>query len=612
MATPVVKEIDLEQLTDRLFFPSPAAWEDQVIYFLMLDRFSDGNETGYRDINGHFVSGGKTPLFAAADSGNAVTNEEAARQWREAGVVWNGGTLKGLCSKIGYLKRLGITAVWISPIFKQVAFQPTYHGYGIQNFLEIDPHFGTKEDLRELVEVAHANGIYVILDIILNHTGNVFSYTDPGADHPWQPNSYQVAGFNDKSGQPTLPFGPIQNPTPDQKDGAVWPSVFQDPQVFTRKGYIRNWDNYPEYLEGDFFDLKDITHGQGDCDNYQPAEALYALAEVYKYWIAYADIDGFRIDTVKHMDPGATRVFASAIHEFTQAIGKENFYLIGEITGGRVRAFETLEQTGLNAALGIDDIPDKLEYLVKGQRNPSDYFNLFRNSLLINKDSHVWFRNKVVTFFDDHDQVRKGNYKARFCADSGANKVVLNALALNVTTLGIPCIYYGTEQYFDGQGDSDRYLREAMFGGEFGAFRSKGRHFFNEASRVYQEFAKILEIRRKRAVLRRGRQYLRQISAPEDGVNFGYPQLIGDQIRSVIPWSRLFDEKEMLLAINTDYDQPRTAWVTIDDRLHQVGDQLQCIYSTDAGQLDQLLPVQGRNGKAVLLTVPAAGFVIFE
>ena len=108
---------------------------------------------------------------------------------------------------------------------------------------------------------------------------------------------------------------------------------------------------------------------------------MRALCEVYKFWIAFADIDGFRVDTVKHMDLGATRFFTSVIHEFTQAIGKENFYLIGEITGGRGRAFETVEQTGLNAALGIDDIPDKLEYLVKGFRNPSDYFDLFRNSL---------------------------------------------------------------------------------------------------------------------------------------------------------------------------------------------------------------------------------------
>jgi len=99
--------------------------------------------------------------------------------------------------------------------------------------------------------------------------------------------------------------------------------------------------------------------------------------------------------------------------------------LIGEITGGHKNAFDTLAVTGLNAALGIDSIPDKLEYMVKSYRNPAEYFSLFRNSLLINRDSHTWFKDKVITMFDDHDQVRKGENKARFCADPDAAKVIL-------------------------------------------------------------------------------------------------------------------------------------------------------------------------------------------
>jgi hypothetical protein len=208
--------------------------------------------------------------------------------------------------------------------------------------------------------------------------------------------------------------------------------------------------------------------------------------------------------------------------------------------------------------------------------------------------------------------VRKGNQKARFCADPSASKVVLNVLALNALTLGIPCIYYGSEQCFDGEGGSDRYIRESMFGGEFGAFRTRGVHFFNEDNWVYQELAKVLEIRRKNIVLRRGRQYLRSISGRDDGVRFSLPEMVGGQMRSVGPWSRIFNGKEVLLAINTDYDQSKTAWVTIDNELHQSGDVLQCLYSTDAAQVGQSVTVEARNGKAVLVNVPAAGFVIFE
>ena len=603
-------QIDLASLTSsRQYFPSPIAWEDQVFYFLMLDRFSDGNENGYKDNAGNLVRSGTTPLYTPDDRGNAIKTEADAERWREAGAKYVGGTLKGLKSKIGYLKRLGVKALWISPIFKQVRFQETYHGYGIQNFLEVESRFGTREDLKEVVRVAHDNGIYVILDIILNHAGNVFSYT---GDRPWTGNTYPVEGWNDKDGKPTIPFVKADPHNPPDPEGAVLPLELQEHEAFTRKGYIKNWNYDPEYREGDFYDLKDINHGHGDVDNYQVSDALRYLCEVFKYWIAYADIDGFRIDTVKHMDIGATRYFVSVIREFTQTIGKENFFLLGEITGGRQKAYETLELTGLSAALGINDIPDKLEYLVKGYRNPNDYFSLFRNSELVHKDSHIWFRDKVVTTFDDHDQVRKGNQKARFCAYNRGEKVILNVLALNALTLGIPCIYYGSEQCFDGEGGNDRYIREAMFGGEFGAFRTRGVHFFDENNRVYQELAKILDIRQKNIVLRRGRQYLREISAANDGVNFSLPEMVGREIRSVVPWSRIFSTKEMLLAINTNDDQPRTAWVTIDNELHEIGDVLQCTYSTDAGQIGQSGGVEAWNGKAVLITVPAAGFVIFE
>ncbi|MDD1621110.1 MAG: hypothetical protein LUQ11_06475 [Methylococcaceae bacterium] len=439
--------LNLSQLTSGVaYYKSPTAWEDQVLYFLMLDRFSDNKEKGYKDADGKAISGGTTPLFKASDNKNAIQTTADEDKWREAGSKYVGGTIKGLKSKLGYLKRLGVSAIWISPIFKQVEFQETYHGYGIQDFLQVNPKFGSDQELKELVEAAHQQGILVILDIILNHSGNVFSY---GESNPyWEGRVRGVSGFNDKTGKPTIPFlrtDPAKPAAWPDKDGAVWPLEFQDPNYFTQKGYIKNYDYDPEFREGDFCDLKDLHHGYGTVDGYQASPALLSLIEVYKYWIAYADLDGFRIDTVKHMDDGATRIFGSAIHEFAQSIGKDNFLLVGEITGGRERAFDTLETTGLDAALGIDDIPAKLEFLVKGGSNPDDYFSLFRNSLLVGKDSHTWFRNKVVTMFNDHDQV--GRAKARFCADADKAKLVLNALALNIFTLGIPCLYYGTLRY---------------------------------------------------------------------------------------------------------------------------------------------------------------------
>ena len=341
------------------------------------------------------------------------------------------------------------------------------------------------------MRTAHRYGIYVILDIILNHSGNVFSYAPDryvtqvqaaripiwtrvgmGALTRWLASMMPAAG-------PALPFGPVDR----QKNrrawphGAIWPQEFQEPATFSALGRINNWDNDPEFMQEDFFDLKDIRLGTGDVDDYTPSSALWALCHVYKSWIAYADVDGFRVDTVKHMDPGATRFFTSVIDEFAQNLGKENFYLIGEMT--RAASALQLETTGMDAAVGIDDIPDKLENLVKGYRNGPDISTSSATLCWFKRNSHIWFRNKVVTLFDDHDQVRKGGYKARSAPATPAwPLLLLNVVALNATTLGIPCIDHGSEQGFDGEGDSDRYIREAMFGGEFGAFHARAGALF--------------------------------------------------------------------------------------------------------------------------------------
>ena len=223
-------DLDWKPLLRQRFHPSPSAWEDQVLYFLLPDRFSDDKERDYLDDAGRRVATGTTGLLdRGRDVGNAIQTPAEAQTWREAGGAFVGGTLKGLTSKLGYLRRLGVTAIWVGPIFKQVAFQATYHGYGVQNFLEIDPHFGTREDLRALVETAHAHGVYVVLDIILNHAGDVFSYADgsPG----WTGSTYTVRGFNDSRGLPTLPFQTIDlTAFPSAfPDGAVWPAELQAP-----------------------------------------------------------------------------------------------------------------------------------------------------------------------------------------------------------------------------------------------------------------------------------------------------------------------------------------------------------------------------------------------
>ena len=640
-----LSEIDLNAIADgRSFHPSPAAWDDEVLYFLMLDRFSDGKEYGgFADADGNPVAGPgggrSTPLFEAADAGKAPWEA-----WFEAGKGWCGGRLSGLKDKLGYLSRLGVTAVWVSPVFRQVAGSRDYHGYGIQNFLDVDPNFGSREELRDFVAAAHDQGIRVILDIILNHAGDVFAYSGNRPYFYYEGTQWPVNGYRlGSSDGGSIPFGGLDEAMRATfwPEGAVWPAEFQRESTWSRLGEIRDWDAYPEYLEGDFCSLKDINLGSSLTDpsvswdlmrqirEFVPSEALDHLVKVYRFWIAYADIDGFRLDTVKHMEPGAVRYFVTGIHEFAQSIGKENFAVIGEITGGRSRAIDLLDVTGLDAALGIGDLPDKLEFLSKGRRSPGNpdttdqegYFDLFMNSLLDGKNSHQWYAKHIVTMIDDHDQVGLDR-KYRFCGDSPESPLRLKlALGLNLATAGIPCIYYGTEQGFDGADPrrdddysfGDVFLRECMFGGEFGSHRSRLRHFFDENHEVYRFVGRLCGLRNREIALRRGRQYLRQVSESSNEGDFWYPQPVNGELLWVVAWSRIFGDSECLCAINTSLDRVLTVSVVVDRKLHADGRPMICRFSTDESWEGSSAGIEWRScGATVRITVPPGGFVVYR
>jgi glycosidase len=633
-----LREIDFSELVKgKQFYPSPASWEDEVLYFLFLDRFSDGLESGgFASLDGMPVEGndsGRTTLLFSPQTDAGTADRDA---WFEAGRNWCGGTIAGMKDKLGYLKRLGITSVWVSPVFRQVTGSGDYHGYGIQNFLDVDPHFGTREELRDFVAAAHQSGIRVILDIIINHAGDVFAY-EGNAQYTYQDGcEWPVQGYRRHSGDPgSLPFGRMDF---ENTDGAVWPVELQDESTWSKHGEIRNWDCFPEFLDGDFCTLKDVHLGDAPKDpalawdlqrrirEFRPSNALRHLTEIYQFWIAYADIDGYRLDTVKHMEPGAVRYFATAVHEFAISAGKENFYIIGEITGGRSYAASILDSTGLDAALGINDIPDKLEFMVKGWRSPGNpdtdeqegYFDLFRNSLLDNKHTRQWYGKHIVTMFDDHDQVGV-RHKFRFAGDDFRSELLLPVvLGLNLASAGIPCIYYGTEQAFNGADHrrdddsySDVFLRECMFGGPFGSRQSVGRHFFNESHPVYRFIRDVTALRRDHIELRRGRQYLRQVSATGFDGDFYYPQPMNGQLHWIIAWSRIFAQRELLCAVNTDTDNGLTVSVVVDSSIHPPGSSMQCLYTTADDFQHHAVTVEARQGSSIRITVPAGGFVVY-
>lgn len=533
MANKITSVKDLDFTPRGEVFSSPRDWRDAFIYFLLVDRFNN-NQQG----------------LPAYDPVSAPKGRDS-----EQGRVFQGGNLKGIIRRLDYIRGLGANAIWLSPVFKnRQEKNDTYHGYGIQDFLEVDPRFGIREDMQELVRQAHKKNMYVILDIILNHTGDNWAY--PG-DFPYYFRKDEPAPFD---------FGFWRKADPEkefQKDDAVWPEELQHPECYKRRGQIRNWSDTDEAINGDFLSLKEL-------DINSPA-VLDVLIKAYKYWIAIADIDGFRVDTVKHMEDSTTALFCNAVREYAKRIGKQNFFIFGEIVGddltiqsyiGRNSRIEGTNERfpSLDAAL---DFPlyFVLEEAVKGFIGPSALRNRYEQFKTLYAD-HGEAGRYFVTFVDNHDQMSRP-YRRFMHGNSYPRQAVL-AMGYLLTSQGVPCIYYGTEQGFDGGGNNDSYVRECMFGGRWGAFDSTGRHFFNQKHQIYQCIAKIAVVRQGEPALRYGRQYFREISG--NGIDFGHP-LDGN---CTLAYSRILDSTEVLVAMNLDINF-RNDFVTVDTNLTPSG-----------------------------------------
>ncbi len=605
------------------YYPSPVDWCSEVLYFLLPDRFSDGLDRN-------------RPLFdRSKPPSSARPNWFRWDNWAESGGNrWQGGTLQGITSRLDYIADLGITAVWIGPIFKQRRHSNEYHGYAIQDFLEVDAHFGSRQDLVDLVIAAHEKKIRVILDVIFNHSGHNWDYEGGDVNpvyKPW-PGYYEKGPWLDGNGQQVY-----ISPITDEETG-VWPVELQRDNCYTRagKGSLSGED-----IDNDHAEMKrtDFDGSFRDFNLDDPA-TLNDLARCYKYWIALTDIDGMRLDTLKHVPQSTARNFCGAIKEFAANLGKADFFLVGEVGGpddNAGRYLDTLE-LNLNATLDIGNSRVLLTNVAKGLSNPSSYFDIAGawNPIL---GSHRNSSHRHVKPIDDHDHVF--GQKIRFSTDAASDQQIVAAIAIQLFTLGIPCIYYGTEQAFAGPetgerhwvpdfytNKTDRYLRETMFGAEhpkksgaeslqpglagtdpelpgFGAFGTVGYHFFNQDLHVYRQIQALIKVRQTYPALRYGRQYLRPTRI------FNYP-FAESQAGEIIAWSRILDEEEILCIVNGHGNDDRGADVVVDRSLnssapcyfrvltntvelvagagytgtHKVGEEIQVSYQGDMAYLE--------------------------
>jgi glycosidase len=567
------------------YFASPVDWQDEVLYFLFVDRFSDGREH-------------ERPLLDRRRVGAVRGDGWRWAAWADSGGNrWQGGTLRGVMSKLDYLERLGITALWLSPVFKQRAHENSYHGYAVQDFLDIDPHVGDRADLVELVSRAHDRKMRVLLDVVFQHSGNNWLYPleTPGGPHEpvYTSGRYPFGAWRGDDGQPIAAIG-------TSEDG-VWPAELQDPECYTRagSGNLAAGDiNDPraEHKRSDFFALRDFA--------LDTPGVLDDLARCFKYWIALADVDGFRLDTLKHVSLSEARAFCGTLKEFAANLGKHNFFLVGEVAGGDFTEDRYLDvlQAELNAALDIGEARLHLGNVAKGLAPPSAYFDGFDPGLAI-MGSHRHLGTKHVSVCDDHDHVF--GPKLRFSSDAASEHQIAAAVALQLFTLGIPCIYYGTEQALAGPepserkwlrwwGEADRYLREAMFGPlhprangragltpegidtdlpGFGPFGTAGRHCFDEGHPAFVRIKAMLAVRAAFPVLRHGRQYLRSISIADTPFA---PPGAGE----MLPWSRILDDEEALCIVNTHGERRRGGEVIVDASLNLHHGEFRVILNT--------------------------------
>jgi glycosidase len=555
-------------------FPSPTDWRDCWMYFLILDRFA----------NDRFPPNGA---------------------WNQRYEYRQGGTFNGVTAQLNYLRDLGVKALWLSPVLKNSRpdWQYTYPGYDTQDFLHIDERFGSdgtrataEEEFEELVAQAHARGIRVIVDTVINHAGQVFDYiyqgriadefTDrdvmnaPLGEEPsiqWL-NGY---GFPRADWQDQIPPG-----TALSADDAVYPVDLQQKLFFRRRGAIVSYERSgspQDFVKGDFYKRRQIVVeydarpvGQAGIQaRYGSRPVLNILIRAYQYLIAKFDLDGFRIDTTKHVEPDMVEIFGNALREFADTLGKRNFFTFGEIIASEEeinrfvgRHSTETEGFGVDAAL---DYPlfFKLPEIVKGWRDVSELSTVFDNRKKAEEgliSSHGEAGKYFVTFLDNHDRTERFNHP------SAPQEQITMGLATLFCLQGIPAIYYGTEQGLTGTVDSQGYpdlvnnesVREALWG------KSEP---FDDKHFLYQQIRSLSRLREEQPALRFGRLYFRQVSG--NGRDFGYSSGAG----GLVAFSRVVSDIEVLVIANTGSRQRFDGHVLQDPDLNRHPRKMHVAYS---------------------------------
>ncbi len=540
-------------------------WRDEIIYQLFVDRFADGDPNNNFNVD-------RTSMGS-----------------------YHGGDWQGIIDKLDYLEALGVTTLWISPVVKNIESDAgfgSYHGYWTQSFLEVNPHFGDLAKLRELVDACHRRNIKVILDIVTNHIGQLFFYDINGNG---QPDDFFIGGGGQAYGSGNTDFSTNMTRTsewdPDYDSRGiqaftslgesgpspiewVWapelnrvppePPEFANPQWYNRRGRVTVWRHEQEACQyvtgladpGYWWDVPecrdyireqeikgDFPGGLKDLDTTRQ-DVRDALVRVFSYWIEAADFDGFRIDTLKHVEHEFWQDFCPRIRQAAKALGKHNFFMFGEAFDGHDDLLG--QYTGNEQVDSVFYFSQKYQVyegvFIHGGPT-SQIEDLFEDRQINYPDTPntdgptdsrsvpLSPRSLLVNFIDNHD-VGRFRYLAN---DLRAHH---NALFYLLTQDGIPCIYYGTEQGFNGGNDPAN--REDLW--------SSG---YDQSYPTFRFISALTALRRRLAPLRRGDFVVRWASAmPSDS---GAPDA------GIFAFERTYEGETVLVVLNASSNDTSTA-----------------------------------------------------